>query len=357
MNNQSINIVHMTPEMFPKIVGFSDRHIGKRYYSIGDLWEVYGQSITEFGCSSFVALDGENIVGIRLTRNHGTGWSGEKKVRFELWKTSVSTAAYFQSLFLHPDYQGKGLGKELSLKSIEVLKKAGAKSIITHSHVESPNNSSFKYLSKLGFRGIFTHEQYWAEIDYQCSSCNFRPCTCSATEMVLMLDELDMTNFPKSDLVASEIEYVNQYTLEAEITGLRKDLKHTQDFYSVRLERIKDLFRKTVHWRDVACIFANATIDPCESPYYSQVLATRGHEIKSLETKLKESNMKTVQFQAQRNAERENNRQLDKDITLLEDTLKDKEDLIKLLRTRQDTVFFKGVGAKLDLAIKGLGEL
>ena len=52
---------------------------------------------------------------------------------------------YFKSLFIHEDYQGAGLGKTLSHKA-SVLKEMGAHAVLCHSWMESPKNSSQRYL-------------------------------------------------------------------------------------------------------------------------------------------------------------------------------------------------------------------
>lgn len=182
-----IEIRPLSPKYFQDIIKFTDKEIGLNYFDESSLWELYNQSQTHFGSTSFVAYDEEKIVAIRLTRMHGCGWINTKKTNKEKWNANSDKVAYFQSLFVDPAYQNHGLGSQLSLKSIEVLKLAGAEAIVSHSHVESPNNSSFKYLSKLGFKEVKFFKHYWKHIDYFCSACHKNPCECSAIEMILYL--------------------------------------------------------------------------------------------------------------------------------------------------------------------------
>ena len=77
-----------------------------------------------------------------------------------------------QKSFVSGDYQQKGIGKSLSDQSIEVLKKMDAKAILCHSWLESPGNSSQRYLQKMGFDSVKEHEKFWYPIDYECTRCS-----------------------------------------------------------------------------------------------------------------------------------------------------------------------------------------
>ena len=52
----------------------------------------------------------------------------------------------------------------------------------------SPNNSSYRYLRKIGFKEIITHPDYWVDVDYICTR-DGNPCHCTAIEMHLDLRE------------------------------------------------------------------------------------------------------------------------------------------------------------------------
>ena len=62
--------------------------------------------------------------------------------------------------------------------------------VVAHSWKESPNNSSMKYLEKLGFLPVGEHPLFWSEVDYDCTRCGKPPCQCTATEMILYLDPI-----------------------------------------------------------------------------------------------------------------------------------------------------------------------
>lgn len=107
-------------------------------------------------------------------------------LRNDLWKFPLESVGYFQSLFLDDSVQGKGWGAKVSQASIEALKRAGTKAIVTHAWKESPHDSSRKYLRKLGFEFVAEHPLYWNKVDYECTRCG-RPCMCTAEEMIKYL--------------------------------------------------------------------------------------------------------------------------------------------------------------------------
>lgn len=169
---------------------FTDGTIGKNYYSVDELKEKIKKSYLGDQICSFVLMDNKAVVGLRLTfppQNWSLG-KGEG-LSSHLWPYSLEETAYFQSLFIHPDYRHQGWGTQLSQKSIEVLKKKGVAGIVCHSWVESPQNSSVQYLKSLGFKSICQYPLYWNAIDYYCSRCG-KPCVCTAEEMYLNLKEL-----------------------------------------------------------------------------------------------------------------------------------------------------------------------
>jgi GNAT superfamily N-acetyltransferase len=172
----------------PAMKVFCDRAIGVNYYSTEELTEILRKSRSKNGLMcSFVLLNGDDVVGVRFTYPPGL-WDKGKGTGLEtkLWKISIDDVAYFQSLFLAPEIQGKGHGQKISLASLEALKKAGAKAVVTHAWKESPNDSSRRYLSKLGFELVAVHPQYWFKVDYECTRCG-RPCVCTAEEMIKYL--------------------------------------------------------------------------------------------------------------------------------------------------------------------------
>ncbi len=167
----------------------TDKEIGKNYYSLSELQLKEQQSRQGIETASFVLLSDDELVGIRLSfpANQWKKGKGEK-LSAEAWPHPLKETAYFQSLFLSPSYQKQGWGQKLSLKSLEVLKKLGAKGVVCHSWVESPGDSSRKYLQSLQFESICQYPEYWKFVDYICPRCG-KPCLCTAEEMYLDLSK------------------------------------------------------------------------------------------------------------------------------------------------------------------------
>jgi len=171
----------------PSVKAFTDKWIGDNYYQLEELKDCFKFSQAEGLNTSFLALDGEKIVGVRLTYAPGAWVEKSRGITPEKWDCKKSKVAYFKSLFIHGDYQKRGIGKTLSDKSIEVLKKLNTQAIICHSWLESPGNSSQKYLMKMGFSEIAQHPKFWYLIDYDCTRCAPDRCLCTASEMIKYL--------------------------------------------------------------------------------------------------------------------------------------------------------------------------
>jgi len=178
----------LTKQDIPAIKAFTDRTIGKNYYSEPELEDILGRSVKGNQICSFGLFDEEgHIRGIRITYPPGNWSQGKGKgLSPSLWKVDLNETGYFQSLFIDPPLTGQGWGKKLSLKSLEVLKNLGAKAVLCHSWKESPHDSSGRYLRSLGFQLVAVHPFYWKDVDYQCPRCG-KPCLCTAEEMIKYL--------------------------------------------------------------------------------------------------------------------------------------------------------------------------
>ena len=82
---------------------------------------------------------------------------------------------------------------------MEVIKLMGGKAVLCHSWLESPGNSSQRYLSSIGFESVKEHEKFWYEIDYECTRCGPEKCVCTAMEMIKYLEEVEANAFRFSD--------------------------------------------------------------------------------------------------------------------------------------------------------------
>ena len=178
----------LDPSYFNEIIQFANKHIGLNYFSQEDLEKIYSRSLLKGECCSFVHFEDNRIVAIRLAYMPGS-WtdSPEVVIHPDLWLVDQDKVGYFKSLFVDPSFQGQGLGSKLSSFTIEAFKKVGGLAVVTHSWKESPNNSSYLYLSKLDFSTIKEIPLAWNHIDYECVRCGPQRCVCSALEMIKRL--------------------------------------------------------------------------------------------------------------------------------------------------------------------------
>ncbi len=186
-----INIRNIEASDIPKLLDFSDKWIGKNYFSEPQLLDLIDRGKLNGLDASLVAVavDSDQIIAMRLTLAPGK-WTKVKslKVNADLWNIDIDAAGYFKSLFIDESYQGDGLGKLLSSKSLEILKEMGAKGVVCHSWMESPNNSSQRYLEKMDFKTVSIHKKFWYLVDYDCTHCGKdTKCLCSAVEMIKYL--------------------------------------------------------------------------------------------------------------------------------------------------------------------------
>ncbi len=170
---------------------FTDREIGTGYYSIQEIEDIFRRSQKNgVMCSYLLESPEQGILGVRITYPPGMWKKGKGQgLHPELWPHRIEETAYFQSLFLANSVQGQGWGGKLSQESMKALRQVGAKGIVCHSWKESPNDSSSRYLRKLGFELIAEHEKYWKDVPYNCTRCGSPPCQCTAQEMYLNLEK------------------------------------------------------------------------------------------------------------------------------------------------------------------------
>lgn len=169
---------------------FTDREIGAGYYSAEEIHAIYQRSQKSGVMFTLVLVDESGkILGVRITYPPGQWESGKGKgLHPSMWPHPKTETAYFQSLYLSDELRGQGWGGKLSMEALKILREAGAKGVVCHSWKESPNNSSTRYLQKIGFTKIAEHPLYWADVDYNCTKCLKPPCQCTAQEMYLDLE-------------------------------------------------------------------------------------------------------------------------------------------------------------------------
>lgn len=169
---------------------FTDREIGEGYYSHEEIKKIYERSILKGVMHSLVLCDeSEEILAVRITYPPGNWEKGKGQgLSPDKWPRAMSETAYFQSIFIAQTLSGQGWGGKLSLAALEILRQSGARGVVCHSWKESPNNSSTRYLQKLGFRVITEYPDYWKDLNYNCTRCLKPPCHCTAQEMYLDLE-------------------------------------------------------------------------------------------------------------------------------------------------------------------------
>ena len=180
----------MKNEDLPAVKRFTDREIGENYYSAEELNDVFRRSqFKGVMCSLVLENEDGEVCGMRLTYPPGQWEHGKGKGLLPAkWPHRLEETAYFQSLFLSSKLQGQGWGGKMSQRALSILREIGAKGVVCHSWKESPNNSSTRYLLKLGFKSVADHPLYWSDIDYNCTRCLKPPCQCTAQEMYLDLE-------------------------------------------------------------------------------------------------------------------------------------------------------------------------
>lgn len=169
---------------------FTDKWIGENYFSNNEIAEIIERGCLGSENAGLKALCDGKLAGVRLTYAPGK-WIDEsaRGLTPDKWNVDSTKVAYFKSLFVSGEFQQKGIGKSLSDKSIEILNKMGAEAILCHSWLESPGNSSQKYLMKMGFNEVGHHQKFWYPIDYECTRCTPNRCVCTAAEMIKYLKE------------------------------------------------------------------------------------------------------------------------------------------------------------------------
>ena len=188
---ENLTIRALEAEDLESVKKFADREIGQNYFSMKELTEIFTRSQKNRVMYSLVLQDKiGNIQGIRITYPAGN-WSKGKGdgLNIAKWPHPLEQTAYFQSIFVSSALHGQGWGRKLSLASLQLLQQAHCKGVVCHSWKESPHNSSYRYLAKLGFKLIAEHPKYWKDVPYNCTRCGKPPCLCTAQEMYLNFDE------------------------------------------------------------------------------------------------------------------------------------------------------------------------
>ncbi len=190
----AVVVREMRAEDADEVAALADVVVGPGYYPTPTVLEYLGRSTRgETVCAHVarVVTDrGEGaLVGFRFALPPGAWSSGRGRgLTPARWPAPLDRCGYFQSSYVAFDHMGQGLGRRMAQRALTALRSLGAEAVVTHSWKESPHGSSFRYLSRLGFRPVAEHADYWAEVDYVCW-LDGQPCRCTAIEMVLDLTD------------------------------------------------------------------------------------------------------------------------------------------------------------------------
>lgn len=187
---KSIQYRQMTPEDFDKIITLGNIVHGDGYLTPTNIKEWYAKGLKNDINSSFVAYDGERLVGFRITYS-AQQWTIDQWATPTKWRVPASEVSYFKCNTVDENYRGYGIGSRLLKDSMQALKQQGAKAGVSHLWIQSPGNSAVKYFTKCGGELVQEHPDKWHEESkngYDCILCGF-DCHCSAAEMIIYFDE------------------------------------------------------------------------------------------------------------------------------------------------------------------------
>ncbi len=183
----------------PAVVALADRLVGDGYYSRASVTEMLARSTSgDVVCSHVAELLSQppRLVGFRFSLPPGAWQHGRgQKISPELWPAPLADSGYFQTAFVDDAVRRQGLGSRMATAALDSLRRLGARGVVTHCWKESPGNSSFRYLSRLGFRPIVEIDNYWIDVDYTCVRDGY-PCLCTAVEMYLSLGDVPTSAGP-----------------------------------------------------------------------------------------------------------------------------------------------------------------
>jgi ribosomal protein S18 acetylase RimI-like enzyme len=181
------SIETMLPRHFASVVALANQVHGDNYLDLTSLAQWYSRGITDSINANYVALSEGNVVGYRLSYAAGQ-WPLDQWCSVPLWPVAPEKMAYFKSVAVAPELQGKGLGPELLKASIAALRQQGAVAGLAHIWQQSPGNAAQRYFSKAGALLLKVHPDRWLHLsetaNYICPLCGNR-CHCTAAEMVL----------------------------------------------------------------------------------------------------------------------------------------------------------------------------
>lgn len=184
---ESIQYKPFTEKHFSDVIHLGNDVHGDNYLDLSKCEDYQKRSMSNDINASWVAFDGDKLVGFRLTFA-SPHWQEDKWCSPDHWGIPKKDICYFKCNTVSRAYQGKGIGSALLRLSMQEVKKQGSQAGLAHIWLASPGNSAFKYFSKCGGQLVKKHPNKWQQLSiedgYDCPVCNDL-CTCVAAEMLL----------------------------------------------------------------------------------------------------------------------------------------------------------------------------
>ncbi|WP_088330491.1 GNAT family N-acetyltransferase [Lacimicrobium sp. SS2-24] len=185
-----IEYQELLPEHFERLLMLANRVHGDNYMDEPTLQAYWQAGFSNKINASWVALDGDKLVGFRLTLA-AKNWQADKWCSPQLWLLPEDQVCYFKCNTVDEDYRAYGIGSKMLQLSVENAKKQGARGGLAHIWMASPGNSAYKYFSKCGGELVKEHPGKWLENvindGYDCPVCD-TGCDCVAAEMLLRFE-------------------------------------------------------------------------------------------------------------------------------------------------------------------------
>lgn len=176
----------MSEKDFAAIIELGNYVHGDGYLNEQNIVDWYNKGIKQKINASYVAYDGDKLVGFRITFSPGN-WQLDQWYSPKLWQTTPEETAYFKCNTVDEHYRGYGIGSTLLEMAKHSLIEQGAKAGVSHLWRQSPGNSAVLYFSKCGGVLVKDHPDKWYEESvngYDCTLCG-HDCHCVAAEMII----------------------------------------------------------------------------------------------------------------------------------------------------------------------------
>ncbi len=188
--HHNLTISPFEPAHFKDVIVLGNLVHGDLYLTDESIAVIHQLGLSDDLNASFVAYNGDKLVGFRLTYAPGA-WPIDQWCTTADWPYENDKVCYFKCNTVDESCRGQGIGGMLLSRSIEVAKQQGATAGVAHIWMQSPGNSAFKYMTKAGGKVVKIHPERWLgnslNEGYHCVICN-GVCHCDAAEMIIHFD-------------------------------------------------------------------------------------------------------------------------------------------------------------------------